>query len=105
MIKLLTLPAALIRGIKVASTLLIGGAIALEFYNQVHPFISPSLPIAISGLILLERIALSVHLLEAIAAAYFAQSRQQNPLKMAIYTFFVGTVGLSEVLATPPAGE
>ncbi|MDJ1168432.1 hypothetical protein PMG71_03215 [Roseofilum sp. BLCC_M154] len=100
-----SLPERAIGGIKTVSTLLMSGAIALESYNLIDPFISPSLPIGVTGLIILERIAVSIHLLEAIAAAYLAPSRQQHPLKTCIYTFFVGTVGLWELLATPRTGE
>lgn len=103
--KSLPLPERAIGGIKTASTLLMSGAIALESYNLIDPFISPSLPIGVTGLIILERMALSIHLLEAIAAICLAPSRQQNPLKTCIYTFFVGTVGLWELLATPRSGE
>lgn len=74
------------------------GAIALESYNLIHPFINASVPSLLFGLIIVARVAVIVHVLEAIAAAYLAHSHQQNPLKTAIYTFFVGTIGLWEIL-------
>ncbi|MDJ1173830.1 hypothetical protein [Roseofilum capinflatum] len=98
MSKPLGLPPAAIGAIKVGATLLMSGAIALESYNLIHPFIDWSAPTAIVGLIILERLAVIVHIVEAIAAAYFAPSHQQPPLKTALYTFFVGTVGLLELL-------
>jgi Domain of unknown function (DUF4499) len=41
--------------------------------------------------------AITVHLIEAVIAAFYASSRNKNPIKYGIYTFFVGTVGLLEL--------
>lgn len=98
MSKPLSLTPVAIAAIKVAATLLMTGAIALESYNLIHPFIDLSMPTVLTGLVILERLAAIVHIVEAIAAAYFSPSYQQPPLKTAIYTFFVGTVGLWELL-------
>lgn len=92
-----TLSSTAIQVLKIGVTLLMSGAIALESYNLIHPFINSSLPGLLFGLIIVARVALIVHCLEAIAAAYLARSHQQNPLKTAIYTFFVGAFGLWEL--------
>ncbi|OJJ24706.1 hypothetical protein BI308_15535 [Roseofilum reptotaenium AO1-A] len=92
-----TLSSTAIQVIKIGATLLMSGAIALESYNLIHPFINASVPSLLFGLIIVARVAVIVHVLEAIAAAYLAHSHQQNPLKTAIYTFFVGTIGLWEL--------
>jgi hypothetical protein len=42
-------------------------------------------------------VALSAHFLESIIAAYYAPSKDKIAFQYAVYTFFVGTVGLIEL--------
>jgi len=89
--------------IKIISTLLISGAIILEAWNLTSNFIDQSLPDILKmdtfkWVIILAQFALISHFIEAIIAGFAAKSQGKNPLKSALYTFFVGTVGLLEVL-------
>lgn len=84
----------LISGIKILSTLLITGAIALEVWElSVAP-----LPPVFNWVIFIARFALISHFLEAIAAVFFARKQGKNIVKVGIYTLFVGTVGLLEII-------
>jgi hypothetical protein len=83
------------RGIKVFSTVLIAGAIGREVLDLVahQAVLSLPPPIAVLG-----RLAIAAHGVEGAIAAWFAPSRGKSPLRFAIYTFFVGTLGLVELL-------
>ena len=85
----------LIQAIKIISTLLISGAIMLEAWNEI---VNQPLPDLFKWVIIIARVALIGHLIEAIVAGFSAKYQGKNPLKSAVYTFFVGTVGLLEVL-------
>ncbi len=86
--------------IKVVSSLLMLSALGLELWNLETVLARGHLPSGINWIFVIERFAVSAHLLEATIAAIFASSRGEKPLPFAIYTFFVGTVGLWE-LFTP----
>ena len=88
----------LIQVIKIISTLLISGAIILEAWNLISYFLNQPLPHIFKWVIIIARFALISHLIEAIIAGFSAKSQGKNSLKSAFYTFFVGTVGLLEVL-------
>lgn len=88
----------LIQAIKITSTLLISGAIMLEAWNDISHFLDRTLPDLFKWVIIIGRVALISHLLEAIVAGFSAKNQGKNTLKSAVYTFFVGTVGLLEVL-------
>ncbi len=83
--------------IKVISTSLISGAIALELWNIYALFSDLSVPTILEPVFWLGRIAVTIHLVEAIIAAAYAPSRQKTPIVYGTYTFFVGTVGLLEL--------
>ena len=87
----------LIQAIKIISTLLISGAIMLEAWNLITHFLDRTLPDLFKWVIIIARVALISHLIEAIVAGFSAKERGKNPLKSAVYTFFVGTVGLLEL--------
>lgn len=74
--------------------MLISGAIILEVWKTSN-FIDQPLPQIFNWVILIARFALISHFIEAIIAGLAAKS-QENPLTSAVYTFFVGTVGLAE---------
>jgi ABC-type multidrug transport system permease subunit len=88
----------LITAIKIISTLLISGAIMLEAGNLIAHFLNQPLPDLYKWVMIIARFALVSHLIEAIIAGFSANSQGKNPLKSAVYTLFVGTVGLLEVL-------
>lgn len=84
--------------IKVLSLFLISGAVGLEA-GKLYGFFAgvevPAVPFWIVGW---GRFAIAAHLLEGILAAVYAPSKQRNPLMYGLYTFFVGTIGLVELL-------
>lgn len=82
--------------IKGVSIVLITGAIGLELWpmlSQLTQSPRPPLPIAVFWV---TRFALIAHGVEALVAAVVAIRQQRSPIFAAIYTFFVGTVGLVE---------
>lgn len=84
--------------IKVTSIGLISGAIGLEVWHL------SGLPIAEAALNVLTpvywigRLGMVAHLIEAMIAWVYAASRGKDPWRYSLYTFFVGTVGLVELL-------
>jgi hypothetical protein len=85
--------------IKVISTVLMTGAIALESWNLYAGLTHLSVPSSLTPVFWVERFAVSAHLIEGAIAACFAASRNKLPLQYGTYTFFVGTVGLLELFA------
>ncbi|MBW4488567.1 MAG: hypothetical protein KME12_12330 [Trichocoleus desertorum ATA4-8-CV12] len=85
--------------IKVISTVLITGAIALEFWNLYASLTHLSIPSSLTPVFWVERFAVTAHLIEGAIAAVLAPSRNKLPLQYGTYTFFVGTVGLLELFA------
>ena len=83
--------------IKVISTILITGAIALELGNLIAFFIGDPLPSSLAPIFWVERFAVGAHLIEGAIAAIYAPQKQKMPLQYGTYTFFVGTVGLWEL--------
>lgn len=84
------------KAIKVLSTVLISSAIALELWNlSTHGFdrFESFLPV-----IWFERFALAAHGVEGVISALIAPAKGKNPIAYAVYTFFVGTIGLWELL-------
>lgn len=86
------------RLIKVLSPLLITGALSLEVWNLYAALVHHSPLPGLTFFFGVGRFALISHGIEAIIAAIYAPSRQRSPLVYGIYTFFVGTVGLVELL-------
>ncbi|HEY9659289.1 MAG TPA: hypothetical protein V6C65_12610 [Allocoleopsis sp.] len=83
--------------IKSLSIVLMTGAIGLELW-QLESVLTQSQQPAIPLVILwMARFALIVHGMEGIIAAVYATRQQRPPLFHAVYTFFVGTVGLVEL--------
>lgn len=83
--------------IKCLSIVLITSAIGLELWH-LQPVAVQSQQIAIPPLVFwVARFALIAHGLEGIVAAIYAARQQRSPFFYAIYTFFVGTVGLVEL--------
>ncbi len=91
------IPAVAISWIKRMSIFLIAGALVLEAGNQIAQIMAQSLPEFLGWVIVVARFALISHLIEGLVAGYLAQSQGKNPLKLGVYTFFVGTVGLWEI--------
>ena len=85
--------------IKVISTVLITGALVLELGNIYAIANNIQVKSSLNPIFWFERFAVSCHLVEAAIAAFYAPSRNQMPIQYAIYTFFVGTVGLLELFA------
>jgi hypothetical protein len=83
--------------IKVISIALIISAIGLELWNIQILITKHQLPSLLNPVLILAHFALSAHFIEGIIAAFYAPSQNHQPIKYAIYTFFVGTVGLLEL--------
>ncbi len=80
--------------IKVFSSVLISGALGLELWNVMA---QGSLFLGWPFVFYLGRLALIGHAIEGIIAAFYAPSKGKPSFSTAIYTFFVGTVGLVEL--------
>ena len=88
--------------IKILSTILISGAIIWELFNLYLNLIGLKIPDSFQLIFWGGRFAVTAHLIEGIIAGYYASSREKNPIKYGIYTFFVGTVGLLELKSQRP---
>lgn len=86
-------------GIKYLSTILITGAIGLELWRLYLIFHNDPIPSFMYPMLWLGRFALVAHLIEGIIAAIYAPRKQKYPLSYGTYTFFVGTIALSELFA------
>lgn len=84
--------------IKVLSTVLITGAIALDSWIVARDFPFPELPHFFLLLFWFTVFALGSHLIEGIIGAIVAFRRKENAIAAGVYIFFTGTVGLLEVL-------
>ncbi|MBN3945718.1 MAG: hypothetical protein HWQ38_04210 [Nostoc sp. NMS7] len=85
--------------VKVLSTILITSAIGLESWNIYAVITNSNLPSSLNLIFWIERLAMTSHFIESIIAAFYATSRKKMPIKYAIYTFFVGTIGLLELFS------
>ncbi len=87
--------------VKILSTILMICAIGLELWNIYalkNQLQRPLNSIPIFGSIFwIERVAVTVHFIEAIIAAFKANSKDKIWYKYGVYTFFVGTIGLMEI--------
>lgn len=83
--------------IKFISIPLITSAIGLELWNIQTLITNNQIPNLLNPALILAHVALSAHFIEGIISAYYAPTQNQHPIKYAIYTFFVGTVGLLEL--------
>lgn len=83
--------------IKIISIVLITSAIGLELCNAYALLTNRNLPSILNPIFAIERIAIAIHFVEGLIAAYKAPSRKKMPIQYGTYTFFVGTVGLLEL--------
>ncbi|MBE9208868.1 hypothetical protein IQ244_20440 [Nostoc sp. LEGE 06077] len=83
--------------VKVISVVLISSAISLELWNIYTPINKGQTLTGLNIIMLLGRLALIAHFLEAIIASIYAHSKNRMPLRYGIYTFFVGTIALLEL--------
>ncbi|MGK7923666.1 MAG: hypothetical protein AB4290_00180 [Spirulina sp.] len=84
--------------IKVLSTILITGAIALQIWMFYFRSQSQELPHFLMPILWLTGFVLLSHLIEGIIGGFVAFRRQKNAIASGVYIFFTGTVGLLEVL-------
>ncbi|XWK89060.1 MAG: hypothetical protein U7127_03035 [Phormidium sp.] len=83
--------------LKVISPVVMVAAIALELWNLEARLSHGQFPSSLMLILGLGHLAIGVHLIEAVVAAIYAPAKQHKPIQYAIYTFFVGTVGLVEL--------
>ena len=88
--------------IKIISIISITGALGLEIWNIYLHFNNEMLPKKLNLIFWLGTVALIAHGVEGLIAAFYADSRSQNPFTYGIYTFFVGYIGLQELFARSP---
>jgi hypothetical protein len=81
--------------VKVLSTILISSVLALELWNL---WAEGQLPPSLHLVLVVGHIAVTIHVIEGIIAAFYAPSRGKTPFFFALYTFFVGFPGLFEIL-------
>ena len=84
--------------VKTLSCAVISGALGLELCNVLthgYPYIDWQ------WLFWFGRFVLISHGIEAVAAAFYAPAKQKPALGYGIYTFFVGTIGLVELVQLP----
>jgi hypothetical protein len=84
--------------IKIISIIFVSCALGLDawqIYMQLHHV---SLPSQLEYLFWIGNIIMIAHAIEGIIAAFKAKSQKQNPLTYGIYTFFVGFVGIQELV-------
>ena len=84
--------------VKVLACVVIGGVLGLELWNILaQGSLYPDWPI----IFWFGRFVLISHGIEAVAAAFYAPAKQKPALGYGIYTFFVGTIGLAELVQLP----
>ena len=88
----------MIAAIKVISTILITGALGLEAWHLFLATNSGEFTYSLFPVLWFGRFAVMAHFIEGMIAAGIAPSRQKSVLRCATYTFFVGTVGLLELM-------
>jgi hypothetical protein len=86
------------KSLKIVSTLAMTGALGLLGWNLSLHLQGESLPSNLTSLFWLGSVALVAHGVEAIIAGLKARAHNKNPLRYGIYTFFVGFVGLQELV-------
>lgn len=89
--------------IKGTSIIVITAALGLEVWSFQSRVTQTPLFIIPSPAFWLAHIALTAHAVESAIAAVYASRQHKSPFSYAIYTFFVGTIGLIE-LFTVDAG-
>jgi hypothetical protein len=85
--------------IKRIAILVSTGAIGLELWHLDAFVLHKQIPEFLAPIFWVGRLVLVAHLLEAVIAAVYAPRQQKAPLTYAVYTFFVGTIGLVELFA------
>ena len=89
----------LINIVKVLACIVISGALGLELWNIVlHDSLYSDWPMVFW----FGRFALISHGIEAIAALFYASTKEKQPLGYGLYIFFVGTIGLIELFQLSP---
>lgn len=83
--------------VKIMSSILIISAIGLELWNIYVVINNSHIPSILNPVFGIERLAIAIHLVEGVIAAYYAGSIKESPIQYGAYTFFVGTIGLVEL--------
>jgi hypothetical protein len=84
--------------IKIASSLVITSALGLLGWNLFLHLQGASLPSNLTSLFRLGSFILVAHGVEGMIAAFKASAYNQKPIPWVVYTFFVGFVGLQELV-------
>ncbi|MEM7579300.1 MAG: hypothetical protein ACFB02_06955 [Mastigocoleus sp.] len=87
--------------VKVVAAIFTTVAVCLEIWNIYDISSNNHILQNLNVLLWFAHFVFIAHLVEAIVAIIFASSKNQQPLKYGVYTFFVGTVGLLELFDNP----
>lgn len=88
----------IIKIIKLLSPILMLGFLVLDSDFIYLYFNHREIPSLVKILTIMGTLILIIHLMEAIIAGFLAKDKEENPLNYGIYTFFIGTIGLFELL-------
>lgn len=94
-----------IKSIKIISSILITGALGLDIWYLSYLFSDRIIPNILYPILWIANIALVIHLIAGLIAAFKASSFQKSFFTYGIYTFFVGFVGLWELHQIHPDPE
>ena len=83
--------------IKLISSVLIAMAVVLLVWKLYATANHIQLPAKLDVWVWVGAGAMAIHAIEGAIAARIASSRDENPLKTGIYTFFTGMAGLAEL--------
>ena len=95
----------LIKSIKIISSILITSALGLDIWYLYSRIIEQMIPSILYPVLWVANIALIIHLIAGIIAAFKANTFEKNFFTYGIYTFFVGFVGLWELYKISPNAE
>ncbi|MEL7085860.1 MAG: hypothetical protein AAF268_07105 [Cyanobacteria bacterium P01_A01_bin.3] len=83
--------------IKLISSVLIAMAAVLLMWKLYATANHTQLPAKLDVWVWVGAGAMAIHAVEGAIAARIASSRDENPLKVGVYTFFTGMAGLAEL--------
>lgn len=83
--------------IKIISSILITGALGLDLWYLYWRLRDRIMPNILAPVLWIANIALAIHLIAGLIAAFKANTFERNFFTYGIYTFFVGFVGLWEL--------
>ena len=88
----------IIKSVKFIAPIVMLGAIALDG-NFISLYLNDQeIPKFLIALVIISNLIIVSHGIEGVIAGFLAKDKAKNPLLYGIYTFFVGTIALYELL-------